>query len=163
MHEVILDRQVVQDDFQRVEEVHALESNQNVIVPLKLFLENVERLLNRSGKTGIQLQPADTLEALIPYLPELAVVAIEFPVFTDGRGYSLARLLRDQHHYAGQVRAVGDVFQDQLHYLSRSGFNAFQLRPGESATEALQGFGVFSDAYQAGADQPQPLFRRRLG
>jgi uncharacterized protein (DUF934 family) len=163
MHEMILNRQVVQDDFQGVEEVHALEPNQNVIVPLQLFLENAESLLNRPGKTGVHLQPADTLEALVPYLPKLAVVAIEFPVFTDGRGYSLARLLRDQHHYAGQVRAVGDVFQDQLHYLSRCGFNAFVLRPGESATEALQGFGVFSDAYQASADIPEPLFRRRLG
>lgn len=162
MHELILGRQVVLDDFQSVEELHALEPTQNVIVPLKLFLENSELLVNRPGKTGVHLLPADSLDELVPYLSKLAVVTIEFPVFTDGRGYSLARLLRDKHQFKGQVRAVGDVFQDQLHYLERCGFNAYLLRPGESATESLKGFGVFSDAYQTSADIPEPLFRRRL-
>jgi uncharacterized protein (DUF934 family) len=163
MHELIVNRQVVQDEFQGVEELHALEDAHAVIVPLALFLENAQRLLGRSGKTGVHLLPADGLEALAPFLNQLAVITIEFPVFTDGRGYSLARLLREKYGFQGQLRAVGDVFQDQLHYLSRCGFNAFQLRPGESAHEALSGFGVFSEAYQISADIPEPLFRRRLG
>ena len=86
--------------------------------------------------TGVWLAPDDDPAALLPELPTLPVVAIHFPVFTDGRGYSIARLLRQRLHYTGEIRAVGDVLRDQVHPLHRSGFNAFQLRDDQSLQDA---------------------------
>jgi uncharacterized protein (DUF934 family) len=91
-----------------------------------------------------------------------ALVAVNFPQFTDGRGYSSARLLRERYGWRGELRAIGDVFRDQLFYLARCGFDAFALRQGEDAQAALAAFDDFSDAYQTAADRPLPLFRRRF-
>jgi uncharacterized protein (DUF934 family) len=87
---------------------------------------------------------------------------VNFPKFTDGRGYSTGRLLRERYGYRGELRAIGDIFRDQLLYLSRCGFDAFVLRPGEDPQAALAAFGDFSEAYQAAVDRPLPLFRRRF-
>ena len=90
------------------------------------------------------------------------MVAIAFPVFTDGRGYSLARLVRERLGFRGELRAVGDVQRDQIFYLLRCGFDAFALGAGKQLDEALGAFEDFTEAYQAGADQPIPLYRRRI-
>jgi len=103
-------------------------------------------------------EPADLREDL----SRLSLIAIRFPVFTDGRGYSIARLLRERYGYTGELRAVGDIMRDQLFYLSRVGFDAFLLREGEVAEEALAAFDSFSEAYQASVERPSPLFRRRV-
>jgi uncharacterized protein (DUF934 family) len=89
------------------------------------------------------------------------VIAINFPKFGDGRGYSIARLLRERYGYKGELRAIGEVARDHLHAMVQCGFDAFQLREGENPQEALQAFGDFSEQYQATAAQPLPLFRRR--
>jgi uncharacterized protein (DUF934 family) len=94
-------------------------------------------------------------------LSSLTLVAIRFPHFTDGRGYSTARLLRERYGYAGELRATGDVARDQLFCLSRVGFDTFELREGEDVGAALAAFGDFSEAYQSSVAQPQPLSRRR--
>lgn len=110
--------------------------------------------------SAVQLEPGDGVEALLPHLDELALVAVNFPVFTDGRGFSYARELRERG-YRGELRAVGGFIRDQLHYLSRCGFNAFQLADESALEEALASLGDFSEHYQAAIDQPLPLFRRR--
>jgi len=89
------------------------------------------------------------------------VVAVNFPKYADGRGYSIARLLRERYGYTGELRAVGEVARDHLHAMAQCGFDAFQLRAGEDAQAALAAFGDFSESYQATAARPQPLFRRR--
>jgi uncharacterized protein (DUF934 family) len=86
---------------------------------------------------------------------------VNFPKFGDGRGYSAARLLRERYGWRGELRAIGDIFRDQLQFLAGCGFDAFALREGEDPQEALAGFGVFSESYQATVAQPLPLFRRR--
>jgi uncharacterized protein (DUF934 family) len=86
---------------------------------------------------------------------------VKFPSFTDGRGYSVGRLLRERYGWTGELRAVGDIQRDQLFYLARCGFNAFALREGEDVDAALTAFADFSERYQASVDQPLPLFRRR--
>jgi uncharacterized protein (DUF934 family) len=116
----------------------------------------------RRGRLGVLLQPNEDPAVLVPDLDRLALIAVNFPSFTDGRGYSTARLLRERHAYRGELRAVGDVFRDQLFYLSRVGFDAFLLRAGESAEESLASLDTFSEAYQSAVDRPSPLFRRRL-
>jgi len=90
-----------------------------------------------------------------------ALVAVRFPAFTDGRGFSTARLLRERYGYQGELRAIGDVFKDLLYYMQRCGFNAFAVREDKDIHEALKGLNDFCDGYQTSVDRPEPLFRRR--
>lgn len=113
----------------------------------------------------VVLQPTDDPAALAGRIggPEakIRVIAINFPKFGDGRGYSIARLLRERYGYQGELRAVGEVARDHLHAMAQCGFDVFQLRAGEDPQEALKAFGDFSEHYQATTAQPVPLFRRR--
>src|SRR6476661_11246303 len=130
-----------------------------IIVPLALWSERRVALIAR-GETGVWLAPADDPGTLAADVARLAVIAIDFPQFTDGRGYSHARLLRERFGYAGELRAIGDVQRDQLYYLSQCGFDAFVIREGKSAEDALHGLDDFSDGYQR-TQQRTPWFRRR--
>lgn len=109
----------------------------------------------------LRLEPVDDPAGVADRLQGAARVEVNFPRIADGRGYSIARLLRERHGYTGELRAVGDVQRDQLYYLSRCGFDAFLLREGEDAEGALAALEDFSEAYQASVERPQPLFRRR--
>lgn len=109
----------------------------------------------------LRLEPGDDPARVAGRLGAVARVEVNFPKFTDGRGYSIARLLRERYGYQGELRAVGDVQRDQLFHLSRCGFDAFLLREGQDAEEALSAFRDFSEAYQASVERPEPLFRRR--
>ena len=86
-----------------------------------------------------------------------SVIAVNFPKYGDGRGYSIARLLRERYGYQGELRAIGVVARDHLHAMAQCGFDAFQLREGEDAQDALAAFDDFSEAYQASAAQRLPL------
>jgi uncharacterized protein (DUF934 family) len=108
----------------------------------------------------VRLEPADDPAAVS--LEGVTRIEVNFPKFGDGRGYSIARLLRERHGYRGELRAVGEVTRDLLAYMEACGFDAFLLRDGEDAARALAGFEDFSEAYQASAAQPLPLFRRRV-
>ena len=94
----------------------------------------------------LRLEPADDPASVS--LEGVARVEVNFPKFGDGRGYSIARLLRERHGYRGELRAVGQVARDNLHFLERCGFDAFLLRDGEDPHEALRGFEDFSVSYQ---------------
>lgn len=109
----------------------------------------------------LRLEPGDDPAGVADRLDKAARVEVNFPSFTDGRGYSIARLLRERFGYQGELRAVGDVQRDQLFYLSRCGFDAFLLRDGVDGGEALTALHDFSEAYQASVERPEPLFRRR--
>ncbi len=88
------------------------------------------------------------------------LIAIEFPAFNDGRGLSLAVLLRTRHGYGGDIIATGDVHEDMLHYLRRCGFTSFLMPDDRNLDTALSTFAPYSDYYQASAIEPQPAFRR---
>ena len=107
--------------------------------------------------------PRDVVAKLGLALPGLKLIAINFPKYGDGRGYSIARLLRERYGYKGELRAIGVVARDHLQLMAQCGFDSFQLREGEDADEALKGLNDFGEAYQASAAQPVPLFRRRVG
>jgi uncharacterized protein (DUF934 family) len=107
--------------------------------------------------------PREAVAKLGLALPGLKLIAIHFPKYGDGRGYSIARLLRERYGYKGELRAIGVVARDHLQLMAQCGFDSFQLREGEDAEEALKGLDDFSEAYQANAAQPVPLFRRRVG
>ena len=109
----------------------------------------------------IRLEPADDPASVADRLAGAARVEVNFPKFGDGRGFSIARLLRERYGYKGELRAVGEVARDHLHAMEQCGFDAFQMREGEDAQEVLGAFSDFTDIYQATAAQPVPLFRRR--
>ena len=134
----------------------------DLIAPLALWRLRKEELLARRGRSGVLLEPHEGPEQIAGDLERLALVAVNFPKFGDGRGYSTARLLRERYGYAGELRAVGDVLRDQLLFLSRAGFDAFELRADRDPQNALAAFAELSEQYQASASEPLPLFRRRL-
>ncbi len=123
--------------------------------------ERLVALAQWDGEAGVLLGPADDPAALEGRLDGLSVIAIEFPQFTDGRGYSTARLLRERYGFKGEIRAVGEVLRDNLFYLSRCGFDSFLLSDQSGLDDAVRGLADFSDGYQASVERPQPLFRRR--
>lgn len=128
-------------------------------VTLPVWKARREELLARTTPVGVRLDPADDPAEIAADLPRLALVAVHFPKLADGRGYSTAWLLRRRYSYRGELRAVGDVLRDQLFYLQRSGFDAFQLRDGADPHAALPSLRDFSLAYQAAADGRPPRFR----
>ncbi len=103
----------------------------------------------------------EDFEEFAARLVQAPLIAINFPSFTDGRGFSTARLLRERYGYQGELRAVGHVIQDQLFYLRRCGFDAYDLREGTDLEAALASLEDFTTSYQAATDTPEPLFRRR--
>lgn len=132
------------------------------IVSLQVWQQQRAQLLTRGQDIGVRLESADDPSALAEDASHLALIAVNFPAFNDGRGYSSARLLRERYGFTGELRAVGDIFQDQLFLLARCGFDAFLLREGEDEESALRALSVFSEAYQAAQDRG-PLFERRFG
>jgi len=129
-------------------------------VPFAYFIENTAAVCEKSN-IGVWLDSDESPEALEPYLDKLSYIAINFPKFVDGRGYSYARILRDRLSYKGELRAIGDVLHDQMFFYQRCGFDAYAVREDKNAEIAMQGLGDFSNCYQAATDQPEPLFRRR--
>ena len=117
---------------------------------------------SESGEV-IRLEPHDDPAAVADRLAGAARVEVNFPKFGDGRGYSIARLLRERFGYKGELRAVGQITRDHLFFMESVGFDAFELRAGEDPHEALAAFNDFSESYQASPKRPQPLFRRRVG
>ncbi len=164
MSQLIKGRAVVTDRWALLRDVATLAdlpAAGSVLVPLELWLEAREQLLAR-GDVGVWLAPDDAPEALADDVMRLPVIAVDFPQFSDGRGYSTARLLRERHGYRGELRAVGDVLRDQLFYLKQAGFDAFMVRADRSAEDALQSLGDFDGSYAPTALEPRPRFRRRI-
>ncbi len=161
---IIRHRAVIRDSWKLLEQdpPGALPFSGDVIVPLGLWASERDALLFRLGRVGVWLETDTDPAAIAPDLPRLGLIAVRFANATDGRGFSLARLLRERYGYRGELRAIGDVLRDQLYYLSRCGFDAFALRADQDPVRALSAFGDFSEAYQASVERPEPLFRRRL-
>ena len=132
------------------------------IVPLSLWLVQRELLATRAaaGEIGVWIAPDERPETLKDDLAKLAVIAVDFPKFTDGRGYSIAYNLRTRLGWTGELRAIGDVLRDQLFSMQRVGFDAYATRPDRDIHDALKGLSDFSETYQASVDQKVPLFRR---
>lgn len=133
----------------------------NLIVPLAVWQARQGELAGRE-QLGLLLLPADRVEDVAADLKRFAIIAVNFPKFVDGRGYTTASLIRQRYGYTGELRAVGDVLHDQLFFMRRVGFNSFALKDGKNVSYALEaGFTTFSDAYQGATSEPQPFFRRR--
>jgi uncharacterized protein (DUF934 family) len=156
---VIKDQKIVDDGWQLIGPGDVVPDAGDVIVPVSVWNAQRAKLSARSSKVGVWLK-SDELPEQIESLSDVPLVAVDFPKFGDGRGYTSARLLRERHAYKGELRAVGEVLRDQLFYMARCGFDSFALKAGKDIEGALEAFKDFSLSYQPAADDPRPLFRR---
>ncbi|MEM5516923.1 DUF934 domain-containing protein [Henriciella sp. AS95] len=131
-----------------------------ITVSLARFRSETELLLARNTDIGVRLEPADDPHELAEFVDRVALIEVSFPKYTDGRGYSQAQLLRGRFGYTGELRAVGQVLRDQILYMNRSGFDAFETERAElpSVVEALKEFSAF---YQPAANGSVSVFSRR--
>lgn len=158
---IIKDRAIVEDSFTLVTETEALPTTGDILVDISIWPEVKAKLQNHDGKVGVKVSGDAETETLEADLSNLDMIAIDFPVFRDGRGYSLARILRDRLGYTGELRATGDVLKDQLFYLQRCGFNSFCPREDRCIEDALLSLSDFTVTYQADAHEKKPIYRRR--
>ncbi len=158
--QIIKDKIIVENSWQHLDDDATIAAG-NITVSLSRWAAEREQLLKHDGEVGVRLLGEDPVENLIDDLPQLAMIVVYFPVFTDGRGYSVARLLRDRYGYQGDIRAQGDVLHDQLFYMSQVGFSSFELADSKNLSDALRAFDDFSENYQTTVVQPEPLYRRR--
>ena len=129
------------------------------IVPLSVWQQRRTELSKRSA-LGVWLADTEGAELIAEDLKHFQLVAVDFPKFVNGRGYSTAALLRTRYGYRGELRAIGDVLRDQMFYLARVGFDAFAVRSDRSIEKALSAFNDYSATYQGAADDVRPLFQR---
>jgi len=161
--QVIKDSQVVEDDWQRIEGEAGrdIPETGDIIVPLSIWKQQRDDLVERSGRVGVCLHGEEDPAELRDDLDQLEMIALDFPEFKDGRSYSNARLLRDRYGYKGELRAVGDVLRDQIYFMRRCGIDSFQIRPDKSIKDAVNGLQDFSVTYQTAADGALPVYKQR--
>ncbi len=143
----------------------AIPETGKVIVPLSVWRARKATLADRlaKGELGVWLESFELIEDLAACAVDInafAVIAIRFPRFADGRGFSLATLLRTRYGYRNEIRAIGDVLRDQLYYMKRCGFDAYLMRSDRSTEEALASLRDFTEPYQGAVDNPLPVWRR---
>ncbi|WP_322741642.1 DUF934 domain-containing protein [Glaciimonas soli] len=164
-NQIIKNQQIVADDWTvlRLAEGETAESVAipagKVIVPFAVWQAQRAPLEGRTG-LGVWLNGDTGAEVIKNDLSYFDVIAVDFPAFTDGRGYSIAFHLRTRFGFTGELRAIGDVLRDQLFYMSRVGFDAFAVRADKDIHDALKGLTDFSEKYQTSWDEKTPLFRR---
>lgn len=161
MPKLIKGNAVVEDSWQFVAADAEPDNAQGkLLLPLEKWLS-----LDEARRTGGEVAPwIDSGEEFDEALPELLkapLIAVHFPTFMDGRGFSTAEILRKQNGYRGELRAVGNLIQDQVFFLKRCGFDSFELREGTDLDAAVESLKDFSIVYQTSADTDEPLFRRR--
>ncbi|MEN8723026.1 MAG: DUF934 domain-containing protein [Alphaproteobacteria bacterium] len=156
-------QKLVEDSFTLLADDDALNNDQAQILPLARFLDAVEdgSLNARTAPLGVLLAPADDTRALVDHLGKLALIAIDFPQYKDGRGFTHARLLREQLGWTGELRAVGDVLFDQLNYMLRTGFSTFDVRKAYDVEHFADAINAFTEAYQQPGDGRITVIEKR--
>lgn len=154
---VIKDRTIVEDAWHLVKDDEA--AGAHAIVGLARWNAEHDSLKAAGAPTGVVLRSSESPDDIVD-LHALALVAVDFPAFTDGRGYTSARMLKTRLGYRGEIRAVGDVMRDEMFLMRRCGVDSFAVKPGKDIEKALSAFDDFSVTYQAAADDERPLFRR---
>ena len=161
MPQILKDTQVVSDNWILLDENADSIPNGNILLSFEQRQNFAEQLSNHSGSIGVWLEGHAEIEQIIEPLLNLPLIAINFPKFADGRGFSAARLIRERYNYSGELRAIGGFIRDQLYLLKRCGFNAFQFSDENELSDAAESLKDFSENYQVSVDQENPLFRRR--
>jgi uncharacterized protein (DUF934 family) len=160
--QLVKNGKIATDIFVHVPDGAELPGDGAVLVTATRLLEDPEALLTRSGKVGVIWPNNRDVDDLVPFLDRLAVVALVFPTFRDGRAYSQARLLRERHGYDGELRATGQVLRDQFVFMLRAGFDALQVKKqadAEAFTVTAKRYSVF---YQPTGDGRVTALNRRM-
>ena len=143
---------IVADDFVRVADDAPVPDGASVIVSAARFLGDAEAFARRAAATGV-LWPNDRKVAeLAPHLDRLALVALVFPTFKDGRAFSQARLIRERYGFGGELRATGQVLRDQFLFMLRAGFDAFEVTKDADAAVFAEAAHRYSVFYQPTGD-----------
>jgi uncharacterized protein (DUF934 family) len=132
-----------------------------VILSLARFQAEGDALVTGNRAVGVRIQTDEAVEDLAYDLPRIALVAVVFPKFRDGRTFTTATLLRERFGYAGEVRAVGDVLLQQAMFMVRTGFDAFAPADGATPEQWAKAAGLFRHVYQRAADNRPPAFEER--
>lgn len=148
----------VENSFVYVVDGEPVPQGADVIVSLTRIKAEGEALLSSGVRVGVQIEPAEAVEELAELLPRLALVAVAFPKFRDGRAYTSATLLRQRLGFTGEVRAVGDVLREQAYVMTRCGIDAFVPADGSTAAEWARAAGHFRHVYQTAADGRVPAY-----
>ena len=150
------------DAFVNVTDEDAIPESGDVILSLARFEAEGDALLSsNSRRVGVRIESDQEIEVLAYDLPRIAVVALAFPKYRDGRAYTSARLLRERFGYQGQVRAVGDVLQEQAGFMVRCGFDAFEPNDGATPAAWTKATRRFRHVYQRAADNREVAFEQR--
>jgi len=155
---LLINREVVADNWTLINEEN-LEQTGNIIVPLALFQEHQEQLNKREGLLGVQVNGDDDLNELLANLDKFPLIAVDFPAFRDGRGFSIARHLV-RAGYKGEIRATGDVGRDRIAYMERCGFTAIQISDEIYNADMLGAFTEISNYYQSAADNVRAVYNQ---
>ncbi|MGB0204757.1 MAG: DUF934 domain-containing protein [Neptuniibacter sp.] len=155
---LLINREVVADNWTLINE-ESLDQAGDVIVPLALYLENKDALEGREGQLAIQVNGDDDLSVVLESLDKFPLIAIDFPAFRDGRGFSIARLL-NRAGYKGEIRATGDVGRDRIAYMERCGFTAIQISDEIYRDEMLSAFTEVSNYYQSATDDNRAVYHQ---
>jgi uncharacterized protein (DUF934 family) len=150
------------DSFVRVADDAEIPAGGAVLISAARFLDDADALSRRLGKTGVIWPNNRDVDDLVPYLDRLAVVALVFPTFRDGRAYSQARLLRERHNYRGELRATGQILRDQFVFMLRAGFDSFEVKKDSDAEAFANTVKRYSVFYQPTGDGRVTALHRRM-
>lgn len=140
-----------------------------VMIPLTVWLRRRDELVARvaAGEIAVWLdsceEPADLADSVEGDLNRLPLIGVNFPKFIDGRGFSIAFILRTRYGYRNELRALGDVLRDQMFFYRRTGFDAYLLRADQNPERCIAALNDFTTPYQTSSDGITPVFRRRIG
>lgn len=153
---------VGEDAWQPVEDGAPLPPEGAVVVSFNRWKSEREHLHGRNTPVGVRVKNDERVLDLIDDVGRLDLIALNFPKFNDGRAYSQARLLRERLGYKGELRATGAVFRDQLLFMQRCGFDAYEIGNADAIGAWQKALGEFDRFYQPVADgRPALLFRHR--
>jgi uncharacterized protein (DUF934 family) len=155
----------VADRFVAVTDDAPLPSDAPALIPLARLQHDAAALAGRNAELGVEVGSATRPEDIAPFLDRVSLVVVEFPKFRDGRGFTIARTLRERYGFAGELRAVGHILPDQYEFLVRCGFTSVVAPEGTDLSVWREALGRFHVAYQAGVDATSAIsgLRRRLG
>jgi len=153
---------IVADDFTRIEDGGELPASGKILVPAARFLADHAEYAGREGGVGVIWPNDKNIAELVPHLGKLALIALVFPAYKDGRAYSQARLLRERYNYRGELRATGQILRDQFVFMLRAGFDSFEVKKQADAEAFMQTAKRYSVFYQPTGDGRITALHRRM-
>jgi uncharacterized protein (DUF934 family) len=161
--QVIKNKEVINDDWQLIRDIEndASVPEGKVILPIVYWQQNRDAILKQNSEYAVWVDGSVDTEILLDDLDKFAIIALDFPAFKDGRSYSHASLLKNRYNYKGDLRAIGDVLQDQLFFMQRCGFDSYAIREDKDIEEAIKSLNDFTVRYQAAADDALPIYKQR--